>query len=116
MTLNAAITRRLSALALLVALGAVLAAPLWHQHHYHAPDGTDAQRSDLHVCNTGSHGKGPLGLCPTCLSQRLLNQAQAERGQEPPSTSGGTAFEIGTVTVASEEAPRIGRPRAPPRV
>jgi hypothetical protein len=116
MSVNAAKARRLSAVALLAALGLVLVAPLWHQHHEHVPAGTDAQRSDLHVCNSGSHGKGPVGLCPTCLSLRLLNHAQAERGEELASTSAGTSYETGTQAVASEEAPRIGRPRAPPSV
>jgi hypothetical protein len=110
--------RQLLTIALLGALGLVLVAPLWHHDHHQAgvAVGTDAQRSDLHVCSSGVHGTGPMGICPTCLSQRLLSQAQAEHSEELPLSCAGSGIEAGRLPLIAIPTPRSLRPRAPPAV
>jgi hypothetical protein len=109
--------RQLLAVALIGAIGFVLVGPLFHSDHHDAGSPADPRRhSDLHVCSSGAHGAGPMGICPTCLSHRLLNQAQIERSGQPPLMGSGPGIEAGRLPLIAIFNSCSLRPRAPPTV
>lgn len=112
-------SRQFMAAALAMTLCWVAVAPVWH-HSKHSPEAssrhTHTEQPDIHFCFSGDHPSGPLGSCPICTSQRLLDHGLTQHDVEVSISTEGLCTDDRRSPADRNSELRPNQPRAPPAI